>query len=153
MSLTPMEIHNRDFPKSFRGYNEDQVDQFLDEIVEDFERLYKENQELKEKLGLLGDQLNQYKTIENTLKETLVTAQKAADEVVAAAQKKAELIIDEAEGQARKIIENANNDVIRIKRESDELKKDYKIFKNRFKTFLEMQLEEIEDKKLLFEEE
>ena len=47
MPITPMDIHNKEFSRSFRGYNEDEVDQFLDEIVEEFERLYKENLESK----------------------------------------------------------------------------------------------------------
>ena len=112
MALTPMDIHNKEFSRSFRGYNDDEVDQFLDEIVEEFERLYKENIELKDRLGMFADQISHYKTMENTLKETLVTAQKAANDVSASAQKKSELIINEAEDKARRIIEDANYKVI-----------------------------------------
>ena len=81
MALTPMDIHNKEFTRSFRGYDEDEVDLFLDEIVEEFEGLYKENIELKDRLSMLADQISNYNTMENTLKETLVTAQSAANEV------------------------------------------------------------------------
>ena len=72
MALTPMDIHNKEFTRSFRGYDDEEVDRFLDEIIEEFERLYKENIELKERLGMLSDQISNYKTMENTLKETLL---------------------------------------------------------------------------------
>ncbi|MFY9177662.1 MAG: DivIVA domain-containing protein [Caldicoprobacterales bacterium] len=141
MALTPMDIHNKEFTRSFRGYDEDEVDQFLDEIVEEFERLYKENIDLKDRLSMLVDQINNYKTMENTLKETLVTAQKTADELTESAQKKSELIIKEAEGKAREIIDNAHTKVLEIKKEFDEYRKQMQVFRSRFKNLLETQLE------------
>lgn len=136
-----MDIHNKEFTRSFRGYDEDEVDQFLDEIVEEFERLYKENIDLKDRLSMLVDQINNYKTMENTLKETLVTAQKTADELTESAQKKSELIIKEAEGKAREIIDNAHTKVLEIKKEFDEYRKQMQVFRSRFKNLLETQLE------------
>lgn len=144
MALTPMDIHNKEFTRSFRGYDEDEVDQFLDEIVDEFEKLYKENIELKDRLSILADQIRNYKTMENTLKETLVTAQKAANDVAESAQKKSELIISEAESKANKIIEDANNRVIEIRREFTEYKKQIQVFRSRFRSLLETQLELLE---------
>ncbi len=113
----------------------------MDEIVEEFERLYKENIDLKDRLSMLVDQINNYKTMENTLKETLVTAQKTADELTESAQKKSELIIKEAEGKAREIIDNAHTKVLEIKKEFDEYRKQMQVFRSRFKNLLETQLE------------
>ncbi|MBM7581978.1 cell division initiation protein [Caldicoprobacter guelmensis] len=144
MPLTPMDIHNKEFSRSFRGYDEDEVDQFLDEVVQDFERLYKENLELKERIGLLKEQLEYYKSMENTLKETLVTAQKTAEEVTASAHKNAELIIKEAEHKAQKIIQDANEQVLKIRMEYEETRKQVEIFKTRFKTLLQEYLKTIE---------
>lgn len=149
MPITPMDIHNKEFSRSFRGYNEDEVDQFLDEIVEEFERLYKENLELKDRISMLVDQINQYKTMESTLKETLVTAQKAANDVAASAQKKSDIIIKEAEQQAQKIIEDAHKQVIQIKKEHENYKKQIQIFKARFRGLLETQLEMLRDDYIL----
>ncbi|NLO81782.1 MAG: DivIVA domain-containing protein [Clostridiales bacterium] len=144
MPLTPVDIHNKEFSRTFRGYNEDEVDQFLDLIVEDFEKLYKENFELKERLSMLKEQVEYYKTMEATLKDTLITAQKTAEEVEASAHKKAELIIEEAEQEAQKIIQNANEQVLRIRLEYEETKKQIQLFKARFKALMETCLQAIE---------
>lgn len=152
MTLTPMDIHNKEFAKSFRGYDEDEVDQFLDEIVEEFEGLYKENMELKDRLGLLMDQVSNYKTMENTLKETLVTAQKAASDVAESAQRKSDLIIDEAEDKARRIIDGANDRVLGIKKEFDEYKKQIQVFRARFINLLETQMELLQQEIPMYEE-
>lgn len=141
MALTPMDIHNKEFSKGFRGYDEDEVDQFLDDIVEEFERLYKENIELKDKISTQGDQISSYKAIENTLKETLVTAQKAADDVALSAQKKSEMIIAEAEERSRKIIEKANASIIEIQKEYETVKRQILLYKARFKSLMESQME------------
>ena len=144
MSLTPMDIHNKEFARKFRGYDEDEVDQFLDSIVDEFEKLYKENLELKDKVHALGDQISQYKTMESALKDTLVTAQKTADEVVALARKKADLTQNEAEQQARRIVESANNNVIEINKEYQEAKKQVQIFRSKFRSLLEAQMAQME---------
>ncbi|MGI6527236.1 MAG: DivIVA domain-containing protein [Caldicoprobacterales bacterium] len=144
MALTPMDIHNKEFSRSFRGYKEDEVDLFLDNIVDDFEKLYKENIELKDRINSLADQINQFRTMEKTLKETLVTAQKTADEVTAVAQKKSELIIREAEERARKIREDADKDVIEANREQFEIRRQIKILKSKIRSLLESQIEQIE---------
>ncbi|RKD27850.1 cell division initiation protein [Caminicella sporogenes DSM 14501] len=138
--ITPLDIENKEFSKSFRGYNENEVDEFLEKIIESYEKLINENANLKEKNKLLEEQVEKYNSIERTLKDTLVVAQSAAEEVAVNANKKAELIIKEAEEKAKKIIENANDEVLKINRKYEELKKDFQIFKTRFKTLLESQL-------------
>lgn len=139
--MTPMEIQNKEFKKAMRGYKEDEVDEFLDKVVADFERLYRENGELKDKIAVVNERVDNYSLMEKTLQSTLVVAQTTAEEVVVNARKKAEVIIKEAEEQARKIIEEANNSVVDVHREFENLKKDVQVFKTRFKTLLESELE------------
>lgn len=139
--LTPMEIHNKEFKKGMRGYKEDEVDEFLDKVVADFEKLYRENGELKDKISVVNERVDNYSLMEKTLQSTLVVAQTTAEEVVVNARKKAEVIIREAEEQAKRIIEEANNSVIDIHREYENIKKDVQVFKTRFKTLLESELE------------
>lgn len=141
--IKPLDIQNKEFSKAFRGYSENEVDEFLDRIIESFEKLTNENEELKEKNKLLNEQLGKYNSLEKTLKDTLVVAQSTAEEVAMNANKKAEIIIKEAEDKARKIIENANDEVIRINKEYEEAKKEFQIFKTRFKTLLQAQLDTI----------
>lgn len=140
MMITPLDIQNKEFKRSFRGYKESEVDQFLDDIMEDYERLYRENVELKDKILMLNEQLEQYNNLEETLKETLVVAQGTADEVIGAARQKAEIIIEDAERTSKKIIDEANEEVRNIRKEYDYLIKEIFIFKTRYKSFIEAQL-------------
>ncbi len=143
--ITPLDIQNKEFKKSIRGYNETEVDEFLDEILKDFEKIYKENMELKDKILLLNEQLEKYNSLERTLKETLIVAQSTADEVIGAAKKKANSIIESANIEAKKLIDEANNEVYRIRKEYEHLVKEMLIFKTRYRSFIEAQLTTLEE--------
>ncbi|GAA0105621.1 DivIVA domain-containing protein [Paraclostridium sordellii] len=143
--LTPVEIENKEFKKGIRGYREDEVDEFLDIVKEDFENLYRENSDLKEKIRMYNDQINKYENIEETLKATLITAQTAAEDTCSAAHKKAKIIVEEAELRSRQIIEQANNRVIEIRKEYDSIVKEFKIFRNKFKSLLEDEIRSVDD--------
>lgn len=143
--LTPLDIQNKEFKRGVRGYKETEVDAFLDEIMMDYENIYKENIELKDKIALLNDQLNHYNKIEETLQNTLVVAQTTAEEVKVNARKNAELIIGKAEEDSKRIIEDAKAESLKIHEEYEMLKKDMLVFKTRFKTLLQSQLESLND--------
>lgn len=143
--LTPIDIENKDFKKSLRGYKEEDVDEFLDMVKEDFETLYRENLDLKEKLNLYQEQVSRYKSIEETLNATLITAQSTAEDTCAAANKKAKIIVEEADLKARQVIEQGNNRVIEIRKEYDSLVKEFKIFRNKFKSLLEDEIRSIDE--------
>lgn len=114
--ITPLDIQNKEFNKTLFGYNAKDVDSFLDEIIVDYERIYKENIELKDKINMISDQLRQYNTMEETLQKTLVVAQSTADEVTSSARQKSENIIADAELSGEKIINQAHEDVRVIKK-------------------------------------
>ncbi|AOY77385.1 DivIVA domain-containing protein [Clostridium formicaceticum] len=139
--LTPLDIQNKEFKKGLRGYKENEVDEFLDEIMVHYEKLFKENAELKDKMEKSHQQVEQYKNLEETLKNTLVVAQNTAEEVKTNAGKKAQLIIEEAEMQAKEIIHTAKKDVEHVRHEYEEVKRQMEIFKTRYKTLLQSQLE------------
>ncbi|NLJ98325.1 MAG: DivIVA domain-containing protein [Tissierellia bacterium] len=138
--ITPLDIQNKEFKRVFRGYKESDVDKFLDDIVEDYESIYKENMELKDKIVALSEQIKQYNNLEETLKDTLIVAQGTADEVTTAARNKAQLIVEEAEMAAKKLISTADDEVKNIREEYEYLKKEIFIFKTRYKSFIEAQL-------------
>ncbi len=142
--ITPLEIQNKEFKKVMRGYKESEVDEFLDKVIVDYEKIYKENIELKDKITLLNEQIDKYANLEKTLNNTLIVAQNAAESVATNAEKKADLIIKEAENKAEKIIQEANSEVIKIQRDYEEAKKQMYVFKTRFKTLIEAQLEILE---------
>ena len=88
--LTPLDIHNHQFKKSFRGYNENEVDDFLDRIVADFEKLQRDNERLKNQVETLNREIEQYRKLEKNLNDTLMVAQRTADEVISVAKKNAD---------------------------------------------------------------
>lgn len=141
--LTPMDIRNTEFKKGFRGYNEEEVDMFMDKIVADYEKQYRENIELKEKLNTINDRLESYSEMEKTLQSTLIVAQRTSEDIVTNARKEAELIIREAEEKRKSIMNQANTDVIDVNNQIEELRKQLQIFKTRYRTFLEAELESI----------
>lgn len=143
--LTPIEIENKEFKKCIRGYKEEEVDEFLDIVKEDFEQIYRENLELKEKVLLYKNQMDKYENIEETLKATLITAQSAAEDTCNGANRKAKLIVEEADLKSRQIIEQANNRVIEIRKEYDTMVKEFKIFRNKFKSLLEDEIRSIDE--------
>ncbi len=143
--ITPLDIQNKEFKKSVRGYNEAQVDAFLDQIMVDYEQLYKENLDMKEQLERDTKQVEKYQQMEETLKETLVVAQTTADEMRSNAFKKADLTVEEAELKAKEIKANAKNELERIKVQQDEMLHQLQIFKTRFRTLLQAQLDNMSE--------
>ncbi len=141
--LTPLEIQNKEFKRSFRGYSEDEIDGFLDQVVKDYEQLYRENVELKETIERLSSKLENYQHMENTLHSTLVIAQETAEEVKLNAKKSSELVMKEAEIRAQRMVDEATNKVRRMTGEYEEINKQLQIYRTRMKTLLQAQLEMI----------
>ncbi len=143
--LTPLDIHNKEFRKVFRGYSEDEVDEFLDEVVRDFDNLLKENARLQEELQQLQEKVDNYKRIEETLNNTLVMAQETAEETKESARREAELILQEARAKAERIVAESRERVEKLTQEFDELKTEMKLFRTRMKTVIRAHLELLEE--------
>ena len=145
MKITAMDITSKEFKKGFRGYDMDEVDEFLEEIAENYETLYKENSALKEKLSLMEENVNHYRKMEETIQNTLLLAQNAADQSRKSAQQEADLIIKSANETSKKLLDKAHGDVIKINDEYEKLKNEFVMFKNKFKNFMQSQMEMFED--------
>ncbi len=143
--ITPLEIQSKNFKKSIFGYKSQEVENYLSTINEDYERMYRENIELKDRVSLLNDQINQYNNLQETLKDTLVLAQSTADEVTSSARKKAELIIEDAELNAKDRTNKAAEEVVLIKNEYDKLAQEIQVFKTRYESFMKAQLLSLEE--------
>ncbi|MBO8434096.1 MAG: DivIVA domain-containing protein [Tyzzerella sp.] len=98
--ITVNDIETKEFKKSALGYSQDDVDKFLDEIIVDYEKLTKENFELKEKVASLSDSVNSYRSIEKSLQTTLALAEETAQKTVKNAEEEKEKIISETRKQA-----------------------------------------------------
>jgi cell division initiation protein len=141
MALTPLDIHNKEFGRSFRGYDEDQVNEFLDQIIKDYEANIRENKDLQNQLAAIQERLAHFSNIEETLSKTIIVAQEAADELRSNSKKEAQLIIKEAEKNADRIINESLTKSRKVSVEIEELKKQASIYRTRFRTLLEAQLE------------
>ncbi|MDN7241328.1 DivIVA domain-containing protein [Planococcus sp. N028] len=144
MPLSPLDIHNKEFGRAFRGYQEDEVNEFLDQIIKDYELLLKEKKELEERLKQTDERVGHFTTIETTLQKSIIVAQEAAEEVRRNAQKEAKLIVREAEKNGDRIVNESLTKARRIAMEIEELKKQSKVFRNRFKMIVEAQLDLID---------
>ena len=144
--ITPIDIENKRFSKQMmNGYSVEEVDDFLDEINVDYSKLSREVKEANQKIKDLEMSIEKYKTIEETLQNTLVMAQSTADEVKKMAKDKANQIIDQAKSQAQKEADSLDQQIEYKKKSLDELKKQLDIYKAKMESLLISQLELIKD--------
>jgi len=144
--ITPLDIENKRFSKQMmNGYSVEEVDDFLDDITADYSKNYKEITELKNKVEELAKSNEYYKTIEATLQNTLVMAQSTAEDVKKIAAQQAEQILIEAKAAAQKQANDLDNEVIIKRREVEDIKKQFDIYKAKMESLLISQLELIKD--------
>ena len=144
--ITPLDIENKKFSKQMmNGYNVEEVDDFLDELTLDYTKNYKEVNELRDKVEELNKSLEHYKTIEETLQNTLVIAQSTAEDVKKVARQQADQIINEAKGTAQKQASDLDNEIVAKKKELEDVKKQFDIYKAKMESLLISQLELLKD--------
>jgi cell division initiation protein len=117
MKLTPLDVRKQEFKKVMRGYDQVEVDTFMDMVAADLEDAIKQQKETRDRIVELETQLKDYRQIEKTLQQTLLQAQEATGRTYESARREAELIIKEAESKAARIIEQANTDYSRVSNE------------------------------------
>ena len=144
--LTPLDIENKKFSKQMMsGYSVDEVDEFLDEITADYEKLYKESAEAKNKIEDMQEDMAKYKNIENILNNTLIMAQTAADDVKNLAKQQAEAILNEAQANAKQAVAELEQDIVMKQKELEELQKQFDVYKAKMESLLISQLELLKD--------
>jgi cell division initiation protein len=145
MSITATDLANKEFKRSLRGYNMDEVDDFLYKVSRDYEEILRENSNLKDKIKTLEERLSHYDKMEKTIKDTLLLAQNASEQAKENAKKESELIIKNANQTSKKIIDKAHGDVIQINDEFEKVKQEFNKFRARYRNFMESQLELFDD--------
>ena len=139
--LTPVELQNLPLKAGMGGYKKKDVDELLEGICRDYETLYKENVELKDKLSALSEGLQYYKEMEKTLQKTLVVAEKTAEEVEHTANAKADLIQERALAEAAYIIEDAKRQAQQIHNQTLVLVQQYENYRMQYKRLAQAQSE------------
>lgn len=147
--LSPVDIQNKEFRKAkMGGYNVAEVNEFLDEVLEGYQQITKENYELKDKLNMLNENIQYYRTMEATIQNALVLAEKTAQDTKTLAYEKADQIKKEAEQKAESTLEQAKKDIYSLSNKIEELKKQYLSMKVQIKQMLQAQLEILEQQNI-----
>lgn len=137
MKLTPLDIRHKEFKRGMRGYADVEVDEFLDEVADEYERLFKENIDLHDRVESLEEKVTGYKRIEETLQKTLVNAQASAEEQKQNASKQAQLILQDAELKARQMANEAYSERQVIEQNIAKMRSAEQDFRFKFRQLLE----------------
>jgi len=144
VKITPVDVRNQQFGKSFRGYDPSEVDSYLEMVCSTLEDLIKENAELKERLSSVESTLVGYKDLEGNLKAALVTAQKSAEEIRENAAKEAQLLMRETRIKAERKMEESLNTLSNMKKQIADLQNTKREYLARLKSLVETHLRVLE---------
>lgn len=139
--ITPIEIQNKVFKSGGLGYDKKDVDNFMQEILENYEELYREKMEMSDRINVLKEGLQYYKNMEKSLQKALVLAERVAGETKNNAVKNAMLIEQEAVSKANVILEDAKKELEMIRKQTVELVRQYDMYKAKFKSLAAAQTE------------
>ncbi len=145
MKVTPLDIRRKEFKRSMRGYSDEEVDVFLDDVADEFERLFQENIELTDRVQRLEEQIAGHAQMRDALEKTLISAQLQSDEMKANARKEGELILQEAELKAREIVSESYSETQRVQQALIQLKHLEEDFRYKFRSLLEGHLKLLND--------
>ena len=139
--LTPLDLETRTFVKKFGKYKAEEVDEFMTALRIEYEKLYKENLALKDKVSMLSDAIKQYKSMEDTLQSAIIVAQNTGEEVKRNAYTKAENIVNDAELKASTLISDAGKEVTRINYQFEEMKRSVEIYRAKMVSLISSQMD------------
>ena len=142
--MTPLDIQTKVFSKAALGYKKEEVDAFMEELLGNYEDLYKSYNETKEKLKSTSKTLESYKGMEETMKNTLIVAQQSAEQLTKAARTEAEAILGEANQKSQEIISKATQKIADTNAQYELLKKEMRSFMLKTKAEFEVQIKNLE---------
>ena len=142
--ITPADIENKEFSRAKKGYNEEEVDDFLDLIILDMEKLIREDKQLKNELSKVHVQVDKHMSTETSVYETLEAAKSLMNDIAASAERRAEILLKNAELEASLITREAKESISRYTDEGNRLKDRVETLRERYKKMLESELERLE---------
>ncbi len=152
MKITPIEIQQHQFKTRMLGYDSNAVDQFLEMIADELERLHKQNHELKETLARTRTVLDQMKDREHALQETLMTAQQVTEELKSSARKEADVVMVDARLQGEQIMRSAEERRLQLIREIQEIKRQKISFESSLRALIDGHLKLLDMETFTIEE-
>ncbi|MBR4341610.1 MAG: DivIVA domain-containing protein [Lachnospiraceae bacterium] len=142
--LTPVEMQGKSFKSGGLGYDKKDVDGFMREVNKNYEMIYRENMELKDRISVLNEGIQYYKSIEKTLQKALVLAEKTAETTKEEANKEAKRIENEAKMKANHLLADARNELENVHNKTIALLQQYEKYKAQFKNLARAQIETLE---------
>lgn len=142
--ITPADIENKVFSKAVRGYKEEEVDDFLDLIILDMEKLMKENRQLKKELEKSQTQVDRHVSTESSVYETLESAKSLLNDIAASAERRAQVILKDAELEAAMITREARESISRLTDEASRLRRNVEALRAKYRQMLELELERVD---------
>jgi cell division initiation protein len=134
MKITSIDIQRQKFQVKLKGFDQEEVHNFLMIVAEQLEDLTRQNEQYRQEIDRQKELLSDYEERDRILKNTLVTAQKTSESMTSNAKKEAELIIKEAEFKAAKVMEHAQSAVLRIQKDMLDLKLQRKALQDKIQT-------------------
>lgn len=144
MRITPIEIQQHQFKSRLFGYDSSAVDQYLEMLADELERLHKQNHELKESLARTRTALEQHREREKALQETLMTAQQVTEELKLNARKEAEIVLADAHIEGEQVVRDAAERRLQLLSEIQELKRQKVAFEAGLRALVESHLKLLE---------
>lgn len=141
MAFTPSEIKNKSFTRIKNGFEPTEVEQYLEQLSHEIERLKEDKKQLEKVLEERDSHIQSFKEVEKSVGEAIVSAQRAADETKAAAQKERDAIIQKAQAEASQIVNDGLEKARRLSFQTEDMKRQSKVFRSRFKMLVEAQLD------------
>lgn len=142
--ITPSDIENKQFSRTKKGYSPDEVDDFLDLVILDMEKLIRENKQLKAELGKAHVQVDKHMNTETTVYETLEAAKSLMNDIAASAERRAEILLKNAEMEANLITKDAKESISKLTEEGNRLRTKLEMLRGRYKNLLESELERLD---------
>ena len=142
--ITPSDIENKEFKRSKKGYDADEVDEFLDLIIVDMEQLIKENRRLKDELAKANNQVDKHMSSESSVYETLAAAKQLMNDIAASAERRAEILLKNAELEADLITREAKENISRYTEEGSRLMSRVDLLKERYRNMLRDELDRVD---------
>ncbi|EGQ3331801.1 DivIVA domain-containing protein [Staphylococcus pseudintermedius] len=141
MAFTPSEIKNKAFTRIKNGFEPTEVEQYLEQLSHEIERLKEDKKQLEKVLEERDAHIQSFKEVEKSVGEAVVSAQRAADETKAAAQKERDAIIQKAQAEASQIVNDGIEKARRLSFQTEDMKRQSKVFRSRFRMLVEAQLD------------
>lgn len=141
MAFTPSEIKNKAFTRIKNGFEPTEVEQYLEQLSHEIERLKEDKKQLEKVLEERDAHIKSFKEVEKSVGEAIVSAQRAADETKAAAQKERDAIIQKAQAEASQIVNDGIEKARRLSFQTEDMKRQSKVFRSRFRMLVEAQLD------------